>query len=289
MTAKTSYLSNVGIISLVCMLILSCGSSKKAAVPCPDFSHNRSYRSEITRNRDGNNRIAGLQRASKNHYQKNSAVIPLSDERDAAGSDNEIAGLFTDTASQDQERLNYMNGLLASVGSGSAALVFPAAAKPARVLYDTNMQVPCDTIIFKQGNRIIGIVQAIGLNDIKYRACGSTEGPLISVLKTEIFVIKHPDGTRDYFYSENPVTEAQTAGPPAKRIEPFAGWGFAMSILGLFLFGIPLGITSIVFGFVGLHRIGKYPKRYNGKGFAIVSILLGFIDVIGMLILLSSM
>jgi hypothetical protein len=63
--------------------------------------------------------------------------------------------------------------------------------------------------------------------------------------------------------------------------------GIITGIVGLFIAGIPLGIISIIFGFVGVTRVKKNPKKRMGKGFGIAAIILGIIDVVGAFIVLS--
>ena len=64
---------------------------------------------------------------------------------------------------------------------------------------------------------------------------------------------------------------------------------FVCGIGGLIIFGIPLGILALVFGGIGLNKIRQFPDRFSGKGFAIAGIILGLIDIIGVLLILASM
>lgn len=58
------------------------------------------------------------------------------------------------------------------------------------------------------------------------------------------------------------------------------------SLIGLLIFGIPLGILSIVFGSVALGRIKIEPVQ-PGKGMAIAGIILGIVDIIGVFLILT--
>jgi hypothetical protein len=83
------------------------------------------------------------------------------------------------------------------------------------------------------------------------------------------------------------------AGPPINKMqhdngkaETAAGAGFGIAalccgVVGFFVAGIPLGVLAIVFGVIGIN------KRL--KGLAIAGVALGFIDIIGALIVLSAM
>jgi hypothetical protein len=61
--------------------------------------------------------------------------------------------------------------------------------------------------------------------------------------------------------------------------------GFICSIAGLFIAGLILGILGIVFSSIGLARTSNGKK---GKGFAIAGLVVGIIDVVIILMLLST-
>jgi len=63
--------------------------------------------------------------------------------------------------------------------------------------------------------------------------------------------------------------------------------GFVASLVGLFIFGIPLGLMAVIFGAVSLGKIKKHPGKYKGKGLAIASFVIGIVDIIGVIIVLS--
>ncbi len=158
-----------------------------------------------------------------------------------------------------------------------------------------DMQQACDTIVFKMGNRIIGQVLEIGPSEIKYRDCDNPSGPAIAVLLSDVYVIKHPNGTRDYFHAESPNVSQQnsyTSGQDYKarlKTEGLGLAGFIAGITGLFIFGFPLGALAIVFGIISLGKIKRHPDRYKGKGLATASLILGLVGVIGLAILLATM
>jgi hypothetical protein len=144
----------------------------------------------------------------------------------------------------------------------------------------------CDTIVFKKGTRVIGKVLEIGLSEVRYRECDNPDSPVISILNSEVFVIKYTNGTRDYFHSDNtmPVPQASTV----RKNEGLGTAGFIVSLVGFFIASIPLGTVAIVFGIISLGKIKKHPEKYKGKGFAIVSLIVGLIDLIGMIIILAN-
>jgi hypothetical protein len=72
-----------------------------------------------------------------------------------------------------------------------------------------------------------------------------------------------------------------------QQVEGLGLAGMIASIIGLFVAGIVLGSLAIVFGFISLSKIEKHPDRFKGRGFAIASIILGVIALVGALVFLS--
>ena len=177
----------------------------------------------------------------------------------------------------------------------------------------------CDTIILKSGTQIEGKVTEITLTEIKYKKCINLDGPTISLAKADVYLIKYTNGTKDIInevavkvqddyvnpnpiprYSnspttpiytnpnstpKNPASRVNTEGP--KKTEGFGVWGFILGILGIFVGGIPLGITAIIFGAISLTKINKHPEKYKRKkGLPIAAIIIGVIALLGGIIVL---
>jgi len=63
--------------------------------------------------------------------------------------------------------------------------------------------------------------------------------------------------------------------------------GFVCGIIGFILSGIIFGPIALVLGIVGLRKVKKQPNKYKGKGFAIASLILGIVDIIGVFIAIA--
>ncbi len=143
----------------------------------------------------------------------------------------------------------------------------------------------CDILIMIDGSEISAKVSEIGIDLIKYKDCKNLNGPTIAVRKSDVFFVKYPNGTKTV------ITKFVSQSEPyliKRKTEGTAIVSFLLSILGFFIFGIIFGTVSVILGIVGLNIILKNPDKWKGKGFAIAGICIGFVDVVALLILLSS-
>jgi len=73
-----------------------------------------------------------------------------------------------------------------------------------------------DIIFLKNGDEIKAMVSEINIDVIKYKKFDNPEGPAYSLKKSEVFMVKYANGTKDVFntHTETPIalagTEAQT-------------------------------------------------------------------------------
>lgn len=58
-----------------------------------------------------------------------------------------------------------------------------------------------DVIMKRNGDEVQAKVQEVNNNEIKYKRYDNLEGPMISIAKTEVFMIKYENGTKDLFSS----------------------------------------------------------------------------------------
>ena len=82
---------------------------------------------------------------------------------------------------------------------------------------------------------------------------------------------------------EDPDLIYWETSPPAVAII-----GFITSMIGFIVAGIMLGVLSIVLGAIGVALIEKSEKKRKGKFFAIFAIIMGFVDILGALIVLGT-
>lgn len=121
---------------------------------------------------------------------------------------------------------------------------------------------------------------SIKVSDIGYQA----PVPHIAVEKKSKreFRIQKRKNARDKLHQFFNVTKAYL---PALG---FAVAGFVCSLVGLIVFGIPLGILSVVFSGIALGRLKTNPNQ-AGKGMAIAGLVLGILDITLVALILTGM
>ncbi|WP_396193521.1 hypothetical protein [Flavobacterium sp.] len=67
----------------------------------------------------------------------------------------------------------------------------------------------CDKILLKSGEEIEAKVLEIGVQEIKYKNCSNLQGPTISLLKSDAFMITYANGSKEVFKEAAPQTTFQ--------------------------------------------------------------------------------
>ncbi len=138
---------------------------------------------------------------------------------------------------------------------------------------DCNPQVvsdTCDVIYFKNGTTQNAKIIEITETEIKYKYCNNPNGPLITIFKHKVYKISYKNGESEFIETTKNKFEALSI------ISFIAGLG------GLFYFGIILGVASIILGKIAIDKTKKNYKR--GRKLAIASIIIGAIDIIGVIV-----
>lgn len=151
-----------------------------------------------------------------------------------------------------------------------------------------------DVITMKSGEEIKAKVIEINENEIKYKRCDNLDGPLITVKKNEVFMIKYANGTKEIIKDEKPANTTKSNNPPNKnqapqgdqppKVHPLAIASILCSTVG-WLIGVG-PIVGLILGVQSLKEINAQPLRYTGKGFAIAGIVLGILYVLFAILIL---
>jgi len=130
----------------------------------------------------------------------------------------------------------------------------------------------CDNIILKNGKEISAKVIEITPELIKYKKCSNLDGPLISIYKSEVLMLRYSNGSKEIF------SPSQESPHPKKEY----GWGSIVSVgcaqIAVLLliiapeFALLFAIIAILFG------ISSFSKRLWGFGLA--GTIVGLISII---------
>ncbi|MDO8998552.1 MAG: DUF4190 domain-containing protein [Bacteroidota bacterium] len=154
----------------------------------------------------------------------------------------------------------------------------------------------CDIITLRNGDEVSAKVLEITSIEIKYKRCNLSDGPLYIVKKSDVFMIKYTNGTKDVFKSE-PITtnQEQNNYPQAKKntgpkkMHSLAIIAFVLSILGIFPFFGLGSLLAIIFAGMALRGIKENPDVYEGEQLARAARTIGIVvlSIIGFLLLFT--
>ncbi len=259
----------IGIFLVILLVALSCSTTKKTALSCPELPRNTTIKKvTLNNNRHLKSNLALSQRDFKRTYAlRNKGLLSRK---------NAQKGVIARIATNEQ-----INSLKFQYFENLSGL--------SKVEYKNNLITAID-------NSIIPINKTNSsptvLNDAPSEM---SKNENISDKNTSILVntIFESDKTvlTNFLSTENkldtfiPIASPQENSP---KIEGLGLAGMIVGLVGLFILGIPCGIVAIVFGAISLAKIKIHPEKFKGKGFAIASLVLGIVDVVVLLILLAA-
>ncbi len=163
----------------------------------------------------------------------------------------------------------------------------------------------CDEIIFKDGTEMKAKVLEISSSEVRYKRCDMQDGPTYVAKRSEVFMIKYSNGTREVFKEETYIPPIEKNQQPQNNApsytnnaiipHPNAGVTFVVGLLSLLAFFASLlmttpGLAVLVFlfsiiGAIVATRLGKKtirdingnPNRYSGRLLALAGRVFGII------------
>lgn len=145
----------------------------------------------------------------------------------------------------------------------------------------------CDILVLKNGDEVKAKVLEISPIEIKYKKCNMPEGPLYVVKKSDVFMIKYANGTKEVIKSEaaesNNTPTNNYNGP--LKMHSYSILAFVFSILGFITYGL-LSILAIIFANMAIKKIRQEPNIYNGEPLAKAAKIIGIIMLTIMAIIL---
>ena len=132
----------------------------------------------------------------------------------------------------------------------------------------------CDVIIFKNGDEIKAKVSEISQDEIKYKKCEDQNGPTFILKKSEVFMIKYSNGTKDIISQDTPVeTNYKPSEKEDNGIFGILSLAAIMSCVLLIAFQTAQAATILLFPAAIVFAIIGLGKNRKGKGFAIATLV----------------
>lgn len=152
----------------------------------------------------------------------------------------------------------------------------------------------CGTIQLLNGKKISVKILEVSPDEVKYRRCSMQDGPDFILKKNVIDRIIYANGEEDVMNDIPYVRSNETAEeispeyssplPVNEEEQITEGLSLASMIVGIFaLLTFPflvVGITSLILSISGMSKIKGNPKKWKGKEFATVGLILGIISLV---------
>lgn len=142
-----------------------------------------------------------------------------------------------------------------------------------------------DIIVTKNGEEIKAKVEQVLDNEIKYRKAENPGGPMYSISKANVFMIKYENGTKDVFENQpvvitpekTPVTKLNITDQDLKPAKNAAiiGGALVLPILGLGITSgaiydnpeltIPMGAAATLIGAIGIPIVAHMASKTRDK------------------------
>jgi hypothetical protein len=308
-----------GIFLILSLVLLSCRTVEKAAVLCPEFLGNKNnkvsaYKVNRTKKVATHYRIT----IRKQSVSRHTILSRRNHGKDIAVINNSLVHenimISGKEYLKDLSKIEYLKGLTASSDNAIILSRRNDFATDSIKKRDTTeqskdfistQQSGCDTIFLKSGPMMIVKVTEIRLNEIMYKNCNTLNGPIASIPKSEVLVIKSANGKHNYSISADAAVFISSkttrineglgiAGFILGMINPVVAFSMiaitpvSLAWLAIILGFSALGLIVFILGCISLRKIKRHPDKYKGKGFAAVSIILGLIGIIAFIILFWS-
>lgn len=293
-------------------VLLSCRTSEKIAVSCPEFSinkykvttdHKRVKDETLTSHFKGTTRKQPVRLSGKKPG-KDFLVI-----KTPAHSDILYPGIESVSFLNKAE---YLKGLVTSTNYAIAPLAKNTMTLQLMKKIEVNKQSNnfyfnhssrCDTIMLKSGSILIVKVEETGQAEIKYRECNNSNSPVISISKSNVSEIRYTNGTHEILTSVNPsdfVFKNATISDNKTTIKKarFGIFWFVTGLAGLFVlsgllvFGLPglffaaiaLGLIGLILKIIGRIRRKRDPAKLKGKRSETGHLIIDIIVVAGVVL-----
>jgi TM2 domain-containing membrane protein YozV/uncharacterized protein YccT (UPF0319 family) len=134
------------------------------------------------------------------------------------------------------------------------------------------LNTDCDVIILKNGQEIQAKVLEVGQTEIKYKNCDNLSGPTFSKNKSEIFMIKYPNGTNTLMEESKSNSSNVTVNVNSSSNSNPTGISLVNAVVLWFFLGL-LGIHRFYLGHIGMGVLYLITGGLCGIGWLVDGIL----------------
>ncbi len=264
-----NYLKTISALLVVVFVALSCSTTKKTALNCPELPRsNTNTKVAADLKRHNRNTFAFSQKESKKHHTAVNRVSPIKkDQETITNAPAEVTNQTDDISTSNLEEIRV----------------------PGKIEYNNNLTASADNSIISVTNNdsklILNAVESteIRLKEVKYKRNDVQNS---SIPKSDIALNKNSNSViKSYAASYKGDLQQETT---VKMIEPLGLAGFISGLAGLLILPFIFGVVAIVFGAISLGKILKHPDRYKGLGFAIAALIIGVVDIVWVLIVVAA-
>jgi hypothetical protein len=170
----------------------------------------------------------------------------------------------------------------------SADIKFKPGKLIKKVLFATDKTEACDLITLKNGEEISAKVLEITSIEVKYKKCDSPDGPLYVVRKSDVFMIKYANGTKEVFKATEEQKGSSSSSSSQKNNNPVSTHELAILAIVFGVLGLIVGIGSIpaiIAGNAAIRKINAEPDKYDGLDMAKIGKILGIIGIIAKILI----
>lgn len=157
-----------------------------------------------------------------------------------------------------------------------------------------DVQPNCETLVMIDGRELQVKLLEIGQEELKYKRCDYPDGPTVVVDRTDVDRVIYDNGAVDIIsgYSAprdgGNVQSGRDNRTTSQRLEVMGLLSMIFGIVGLFFFGVLFGLAAVIMGFISMAKFSSRPKEFMGRGFMIAGLIIGFVAVVGALLVISA-
>ncbi len=267
----------VGPVLVLLFIALSCSTTKKTAVSCPELPRNNLENQVATKNYKHNQKTFNYtQREIKGKQPSgHHSLTAKANQKNKAKNNNELnkSTNYKNITQLERisklQRVEYKNGLIASLNNTNIPSLQP---------YSSGSQNTKDVLEIEKGDINNG-------SDTKLRISTNP------ILNSDKNLVKTTTKSKEsnalnensFFHQEGPNQQESTI----IKVEGLGLAGMIVGLAGLLVLPIPCGIVAVIFGAISLARFKKNPNKYRGKGFAVTALVVGLVVLTLGIILLA--